>query len=330
MKESQEQDAGEVPVSDVDKARKELFKAAGTLVSACGASCFQGVSQSLQSLKACLRVIDLKACLGRIDLKTRIEKHFRSVEKQSSGSAAAPVSKRTGKRLLLALLTLLIFSLSAVWSMYSNTAASHSSACTQTQSVAVRPPSASVTSECDHIVPHQLFTDPRTSFRQNFVLLVKEQACRAGRKVRIAEIGVRWGNYSQIFYERVGDVIEEYVMVEPHEKFFGEPHGDLLARREKLSREYPDVKLTYVNEISADAHRYFADDYFDFIYLDGLHTYAGVKTDIRVWWPKLKEGGILAGHDYVLGQTEGKKENVINANVPIAGWWAPTGVNGKW
>ena len=37
---------------------------------------------------------------------------------------------------------------------------------------------------------------------------------------------------------------------------------------------------------------------FDFIYIDGLHTYEGVKTDITNYLPLVKEGGVIGGHDY--------------------------------
>jgi predicted O-methyltransferase YrrM len=42
----------------------------------------------------------------------------------------------------------------------------------------------------------------------------------------------------------------------------------------------------------------FNDDKFDFIFVDGLHSYQGVKTDILICWPKLKMGGVMAFHDY--------------------------------
>ena len=29
------------------------------------------------------------------------------------------------------------------------------------------------------------------------------------------------------------------------------------------------------------------------------HDYCGVQEDLRNWWPKLRRGGILAGHDYL-------------------------------
>jgi hypothetical protein len=36
----------------------------------------------------------------------------------------------------------------------------------------------------------------------------------------------------------------------------------------------------------------------DFIYIDGKHQYEHINNDLHTWWPKLKPGGLLAGHDY--------------------------------
>lgn len=37
---------------------------------------------------------------------------------------------------------------------------------------------------------------------------------------------------------------------------------------------------------------------FDLIFLDAMHTYEDVKSDINRWWPRVKAGGIMAFHDY--------------------------------
>lgn len=43
----------------------------------------------------------------------------------------------------------------------------------------------------------------------------------------------------------------------------------------------------------------YPDDFFDFVYVDARHDFKGVQQDLEHWWPKVKRGGILAGHDYV-------------------------------
>lgn len=53
---------------------------------------------------------------------------------------------------------------------------------------------------------------------------------------------------------------------------------------------------------SLEASKQFQDGQLDFVYLDAQHHYEAVKQDINLWYPKVKPGGILSGHDYVDGQ----------------------------
>lgn len=47
------------------------------------------------------------------------------------------------------------------------------------------------------------------------------------------------------------------------------------------------------------ADNWFDDGELDFVYLDGNHEEPFVTEDINLWWPKIKSGGLLAGHDVV-------------------------------
>lgn len=35
----------------------------------------------------------------------------------------------------------------------------------------------------------------------------------------------------------------------------------------------------------------------DFLFIDGDHSYEAVLADLRSWWPKVRPGGLIAGHD---------------------------------
>ena len=49
---------------------------------------------------------------------------------------------------------------------------------------------------------------------------------------------------------------------------------------------------------SIDVAKTVKDGSLDFVYIDGLHDFGSVKQDIAAWWPKVKAGGFIGGHDY--------------------------------
>ena len=67
-------------------------------------------------------------------------------------------------------------------------------------------------------------------------------------------------------------------------KLFTENMGD---------RKYKAIKAT-----SKAAARKFTSESLDVVFIDLDHSYEAVKEDIKLWLPKVKKGGYIAGDDY--------------------------------
>jgi len=58
-------------------------------------------------------------------------------------------------------------------------------------------------------------------------------------------------------------------------------------------------RATMIRCDSAKGANLFADESLDFVYIDANHAYDFVVEDIKYWYPKVKKGGYLCGHDYI-------------------------------
>jgi hypothetical protein len=73
--------------------------------------------------------------------------------------------------------------------------------------------------------------------------------------------------------------------------------------------------IVAMKEYSVEASKKFPDEFFDYVYIDANHSYESVKEDIEHWYPKVKPGGYISGHDYRHGQRSGlaAKYGVVRA-----------------
>lgn len=71
---------------------------------------------------------------------------------------------------------------------------------------------------------------------------------------------------------------------------------------DEIADKLRNLDATFLRMTSEKATKQFSNGYFDFIFIDGDHSYESVKQDIEMWLPKLKEDGVLAGDDYKGGR----------------------------
>lgn len=58
-------------------------------------------------------------------------------------------------------------------------------------------------------------------------------------------------------------------------------------------------KVKVLRGLSVEMAKQVPDESLDLLYLDGDHNYEGVKADLAAWFPKVKPGGVISGHDYM-------------------------------
>lgn len=72
-----------------------------------------------------------------------------------------------------------------------------------------------------------------------------------------------------------------------------------LAETLRVTNHAPDRRLI-MRMGSDEAAKLIPDGSLDFVFLDADHSYSGISADIHRWAPKVRAGGLLCGHDYML------------------------------
>lgn len=66
----------------------------------------------------------------------------------------------------------------------------------------------------------------------------------------------------------------------------------------KENTKHLEDNFTIMVNYSYEAAEYFLDNSIDTIFIDAGHSYEAVLADLKAWYPKMKEGSIMSGHDY--------------------------------
>lgn len=77
---------------------------------------------------------------------------------------------------------------------------------------------------------------------------------------------------------------------------------------------------------SVEAAAGFADRSLDFVFIDAAHDYDSVSSDLWAWVPKVKVGGIIAGHDH----SHGPIQRALKEQLPKAARYKPENKGDSW
>lgn len=116
----------------------------------------------------------------------------------------------------------------------------------------------------------------------------------------ICEIGVKNGEFFKILTEnnpKITYAIDIWDLYQkPSQNDLNYTLNEINEFEMEFRYKFPNTNILKMT--SYEASFLFSNEYFDFIYIDADHTYQSIKNDLNIWYPKIKIGGILAGHDY--------------------------------
>lgn len=127
-----------------------------------------------------------------------------------------------------------------------------------------------------------IFTAPTTKFLLKNCKSIKKYFAIDPWKVLPTDNGINYGqmgSYSQSFWDA------------------------MYLRVSRLQIHFSLLQILRLS--SLEACPLFKESSFDFVYIDTTHSYLDTLAEIKAWQFKIRNGGILAGHDYGKGRRKG-------------------------
>jgi hypothetical protein len=144
----------------------------------------------------------------------------------------------------------------------------------------------------------------------HFIRLIRDRGLESG-----IEVGVGFGGHAEAILDQTP--VAELVGVDPYEH-----RADYDDPMNLPQEQFENLFWYAMGRLSRFGARYghlrafstqaapLITEQADFVYLDADHSYANVAADLNLWFPKVRPGGIIGGHDYALAQFPGVKQAV--------------------
>ncbi len=170
----------------------------------------------------------------------------------------------------------------------------------------------------------------------NFADLYQAVAQAAPQGARIVEVGCFLGASAIVMVRalRAAGKKAEFYCVDHFQGSAEQHHQHLAAAGGGSFRQYfvdnlrqhnisvgPNLYTPGVSVCQSDsvmASKQFADNSCDFVFIDADHSEDAVRADIEAWLPKIKPGGLLAGHDYEWPSVRRAVDLMLPAAKPIS------------
>lgn len=122
----------------------------------------------------------------------------------------------------------------------------------------------------------------------------------------VCEVGVQCGDYAKSILEVIPSIEKIYLvdLWQHQENYYDFANVSDNTHQENMEKTIANTKpwekkIVLLKGYSTQMAKHILDNSLDWVYIDARHDYKGCYEDIEAFWPKIKAGGIMSGHDYM-------------------------------
>ena len=115
----------------------------------------------------------------------------------------------------------------------------------------------------------------------------------------MVEVGVRHGDTAEFLCRNNPDLY--LILVDPYPPYIDVGYEFTKEEQDKIkakaAKRLENYTVQWIYQTSVEAASKFKEK-IDAVFIDSCHTYEHAKADIASWYPHIRKGGLLTGHDY--------------------------------
>ena len=135
----------------------------------------------------------------------------------------------------------------------------------------------------------------------------------------VVEIGTRDAVSTLSLNEHAA--IKRLVTIDPYLQYEDYKHDggwetatdETYEKTKEVLSKYSNIEI--IRAKSSEAVDDFEDESIDFLFVDGNHSYNYVLEDLELYYPKVKQGGVITGDDYYMNADNYEGEKMVQEAV---------------
>lgn len=130
-----------------------------------------------------------------------------------------------------------------------------------------------------------------------------------GKNIKGIEIGVSSGRNTAYFLQECSNIdkiygVDPYLPFQDWDIFVSQELQDKIYKMMEEHLVHYQDRFELIRKKSDESYQLFEDESFDYVFVDGDHSYEVTKKDCQLYYSKVKPGKLFSGHDWQLNSVQ--------------------------